>query len=188
MNPKTQPKVRPKRKFITITIPVNDFIKDEITSLAKITGEQPIIKKVFTDSTNRITDILIQLEGKDYALNDFLVSEKIHTEKNDSAIKEYRYSLTPDQDGKKQYFRFDFQPLKIPVHFPDAHINVNEHTYGKHHLVYPQDTSLDLHKLTMKKAVNVFCHYESTLVHPAINLGKTYISLVNEGENNETIY
>jgi len=188
MNTKTPPKVRPNRKCITINVPVKDFIKHEITSLANISSEQPIVKPIFTDDSNRITDILIQLEGQDYSLNHFLISEKIHIVKNQSFIKEYRYSLTPRLDGKNQYFRFDFQPVKIPSQFPDAHINVNEHMYGKHHLVYPKDTALELHKLTIKKAVNVFCHYEGTQIHPAVKLGESYIPLVNKGENNETIY
>lgn len=188
MKEKISPKVRSKRKDITITIPIKDFLKEEMTSLKNISSEQPIMTRIFTDDKNRIYDVLIQLEGQDYSFNYFLISEKIHTVKEQSSIKEYRYSLTPRLNGHEQYFRFDFQPLKIPVQFPDAHINVNEHTYGKHHLVYPQDTSLDLHKLTIKKAVNVFCQYETTQIHPAVKLGESYIPLVNEGENNETIY
>lgn len=188
MNTKTPHKDRPKRKCITITVPVENFIKHEITSLASISSEQPVVMPIFTDDSNQITDILIQLEGQDYSLNHFFISEKIHTVKKQSFIKEYRYSLIPRLDGEKQYFRFDFQPTKIPLQFPDAHINVNEHMYGKHHLVYPKDTSLELHRLTIEKAVNVFCHYEDTQIHPAVKLGESYVPLVNEGENNETIY
>lgn len=179
MNPKIQPKVKAKREFININIPLSDFMKKEITSLQKIAKEPPHVKKIFTDNTNTITEITIQLEGQDYALNHFLISETIRNEQNQASIREYRYSLTPSLNGENEYFRFDFQPAKIPLRFPDAHINVNERVYKKHHLVYPTDTCLDLHKLTMTKAVNVFCYYESTKIHPATDSGKDYITLVN---------
>lgn len=188
MNPKTQPKPRKKRKPITISVPIKDFLKEEVASLLSITDVQPVVKRVLTDKNNKISEIDIRLQGQDYALNNFLVFEKILTKQDSAVIKEYRYSLFPKTNGEKQYFRFDFQPYKIPEHFPDCHINVDKQTYGKHHLVYPKDTSLDLHKLTMSKAINVFCQYEQTNIHPAVKLGETYVPLINGGMKNETIY
>lgn len=178
MNPKRKPKAKPKRKPIPITIPINEFIKKEINSLTSLTDAKPKISE--TKFKGNVTEITITLEEHDYASNIFHICEKISLIPQ-VAIREYRYSLIPYTDGDTQYFRFDFQPKKIPARFPDSHINVDENTFGKHHLVYPGDTCLDLHKLTIQKAVNVFFNYEYTHIHPALDLGKTYISIVNGG-------
>lgn len=188
MKQKMKPKIRPKREPIPTSIPLKDYIKNEITSLKKITNSQPTMNSIISGDNSKLSELIICSHGKDYALNDFLITEKIVITDGKAFIKEYRYALTPAADGEEQYFRFDFQPFKIPIRFPDSHINVNEHIYGKHHLIYPTDTELDLHKLTIQKAVNVFCYYENTFIHPATDLGKAYVSLVNGGKNNENIY
>ncbi|MDT2818063.1 hypothetical protein P7H55_09445 [Vagococcus lutrae] len=68
--------------------------------------------------------------------------------------KKYTYELTNDEN-MEDLVRFDYFPYS---NFPHFHINANEEEWGNH-LTFPETTNLNLEKLDVIKALNIFQKY-----------------------------
>ncbi|MBO0445544.1 hypothetical protein JZO78_04240 [Enterococcus ureilyticus] len=93
--------------------------------------------------------------------------------------KKYTYEIFNEND-ETDYVRFDYMPYPT---FPHLHINAYEQKWGNH-LTYPESTNLDLVKLDVIKALNIFqkyCHNPEDHILDQDKNAK-YVSIINGGK------
>lgn len=71
-------------------------------------------------------------------------------------LRSYSYHGFHLEDPPKHFIRFDYEPFKEK--FAPVHINAYRQKWGDH-LVYPDDTNLDISKMSCPVALKVFDRY-----------------------------
>lgn len=71
-------------------------------------------------------------------------------------IRSYSYHGFHIEDSKKHFIRFDYEPFK--ERYAPVHINAYKQTWGDH-LVFPDDTNLDISKMCCPIAMKIFNRY-----------------------------
>ena len=116
-------------------------------------------------------------EHSEYSVN---ISEKV-IPLGESKIytKKYSYEIVNDNDIH-DFIRFDYFPYD---NHPHLHINANESKWGDH-LVYPETTNLNLEKLDVIKALNIFQKFAVKPTNHILDQEKNdiYVSILEGGK------
>ncbi|WP_341960042.1 hypothetical protein NM897_09685 [Planococcus maritimus] len=71
-------------------------------------------------------------------------------------VRSYSYHGQHKTNHTENFIRFDFEPLKRK--YPPIHINAHPQIWGDH-LVYPDDTNLDISKMSCSLSFKIFYRY-----------------------------
>ncbi|MEG0550306.1 MAG: hypothetical protein RR554_04045 [Vagococcus sp.] len=140
-----------------------DLGRDDITSVVKF--------KYVETNAKEIDSVLIKIEDKKFISCDYIeYTVKINEilfpiEDTDCKSFKFSYELR-GIPNEEDLIRFDFNDNYTK--YPKYHINANEKTWGKYHLVFPEDTNIDLKKMNAVIALNMFqkhvCHPDNHIL------------------------
>lgn len=157
-------------QFIQTRLSPHEY-SDSFTITKGIRNGKPYIQSAVVHIKDK------QFEKLEYSGYFVKIREKVYPA-GDSHIftKKYSYEIYNEND----LIRFDYSSAY--TNFPNLHINADEQTWGNH-LTFPGTTNLDLEKLDIIKALNIFQKYAT---NPQFHIldqknNKQYVSIIYGG-------
>ncbi|WDF50929.1 hypothetical protein PQ460_00300 [Paenibacillus sp. KACC 21273] len=149
-----------------LTIEVNENVYERIKQIFAVAQEYNLTEVVKNNIVINSSDEKIyytlnvsKAEFENYPNFKMKLLESAYSNKENLSItklKSYSYHAFHSINPSKEFIRFDFEPFKQK--YAPIHINANKQRWGDH-LVYPDDTNLDISKMSCPIALKIFKRY-----------------------------
>jgi hypothetical protein len=174
------------------SIHVDEVILERIQRIFEVAEEyglQEIVKKhLIIDSSEDSGQIAYTLNVskvnfEQYAGFQMKLNEAAYANAEDlslTKLRSYSYHGFHLEDPNKHFIRFDYEPFKEK--YAPVHINAYKQKWGDH-LVYPDDTNLDISKISCPIALKIFNRYAKDKDDFPTNkdTNQPYVELINSG-------
>lgn len=174
------------------TIDVNESILERINSIFKIAEEYGLLELI---RKNLIINRSIDNNKIEYTLNvtkakfdqypefQMKLEEKAYADSQDLTItklQSYSFHGFHLVNPSKHFIRFDYEPFKEK--YAPVHINADKQKWGDH-LVFPDDTNLDISRMSCPIALNVFNRYAKNKEDFPTNreTNQPYVEIIENG-------
>lgn len=150
------------------SIDVNEIITERIQHILEVAEEyklQEIVKENLiihrSEDSSEISYTLdiSKVYFEQYPEFQMKLNESAYAKVEDLSItklRSYSYHGFHLEDPRKDFIRFDYEPFK--ERYAQVHINAYKQRWGDH-LVFPDDTNLDISKMSCPIAMKIFNRY-----------------------------
>ncbi|MEH7356800.1 hypothetical protein V7150_25155 [Neobacillus drentensis] len=174
------------------SIDVNEGIAERIQRIFEVAEEYGMLEIVkenlIINSSEDSSKIAYTLEVSKVKFEQYLgfqmkLNEAAYANAEDFSItkvRSYSYHGFHLEDPKKHFIRFDYEPFKEK--YAPVHINAYKQKWGDH-LVFPDDTNLDISKMSCPIAVKIFNRYAKDKEDFPTNqeTNEPYVELIKNG-------